>query len=132
MVACEPDDITQQKHFRVDGALRQFVGEIQMAVVEHSITDSGNLLAWAQSYSTSTNKPALELRSVCDTVWVKRNFNDWLPPAGTNATRATAVVAKYKVEAKSYFMGSTFGAGRAAATGAPDSGFTKLDLTATK
>jgi len=78
--------------------------EMQIALAEGPPTNLNDITLWAESFwASSTNKPAKELRSVCDVVWINNDVKHWLAPSNriSNPT-ATAMIGRYQYEGRNY------------------------------
>jgi hypothetical protein len=134
LVSCEHIDDAQQQRIRASGALRQFMTELQISLVERPPTNAIDIMVLAESFSSSsTNKPPKELRSVCDMVWVNNNIKHWLASSDTSSnTTAIAMIGQYQYDGRHYLIGITFSGDAMQQNGPPESGFTKLDLRSIK
>jgi hypothetical protein len=130
LVSCGQTEETRQEHIDVRDALRQFVAGVQISLLEGSNTNATDFIIRVESYSSSTNAPAEELRKVCDVVWVNSNFNDWLASVSPNShPTATAIITKYKTSDPNLLVGIDFSGSPVQPDAIPNSGFEKIDLT---
>ena len=131
IVACDRiEELQQQQDIRAATALRQFVVEIQIAIIQRSFTNSTGMVDWIESYSSSTNYTIRALRSVCEAVWVNNSYEDWVKSVGHGWQFAgrTAAVAQYLYDAKGYHVCVAFD-GTSMKTNTPSiSGFRKVHL----
>ena len=129
LVSCGQTDEVQQEHIQVKDALRQFVAGIQVSLLDRGTTNANEFMVLVESYSSSTNQPAEELRRVCDVVWVNNNFNDWSASVSPNShPTATAVITRYKQGDPNSLVGIDFSGTPVQPDTIPDSGFEKIDL----
>jgi len=130
LVSCGQTDEAQQEHIDVRHALRQFVAGVQISLLEGSDANATDFMIRVESYSSSTNQPAEELRKVCDVVWVNNNFNDWLASVSPNShPTATAIITKYKTGNPNLLVGIDFSGRPVQPDTIPGSGFEKINLT---
>jgi hypothetical protein len=130
LVSCGQTEEAQQEHIDVKAALRQFVAGIQVSLLDRGTTNTNDFMILVESYSSSTNAPAEELRKVCDVVWVNSNFNDWLTSVSPNShSTATAIITKYKTGDPNVLVGIDFNGTPIQPDAIPNSGFQKIDLT---
>ena len=130
LVSCGQTEETRQEHIDVKDALRQFVAGVQISLLEGSNTNATDFIIRVESYTSSTNQPAEELRKVCDVVWVNNNFNDWLASVSPNSRPgATAIITKYKQGDPNVLVGIDFNGTPLQPDTIPNSGFEKIDLT---
>ena len=129
LVSCGQTDETQQEHMDVRDALRQFVAGVQISLLDRGTTNTNDFMILVQSYASSTNQPAEELRKVCDVVWVNNNFNDWLTSVSPNPhPGATAIITKYKTGNPNLLVGIDFSGTPVQPDTIPNSGFEKINL----
>ena len=132
-VSCQrtETEAEQQKRTMAYVALRQYVTEGQLYLLDQSVTNASDFLKWVEDYPSSTNKFAKEIRSTCEVVWVNTNINTWLSATNGNGPSVStiAMTAQYRFETNIRFVGATF-EGLIRTNRPPDSGFIKLDLKA--
>lgn len=123
-------DAQQQYRIRASTALRQFMTEMQIAFLEQPPTNASDIAEWAKSFSSSSsNKLAKELHSVCEVVWMDKNVEHWLEPSNSSSNSAAiALVGQYQYEDRRYLIGVKFSGDVIQQNGPPESGFSKLDL----
>jgi hypothetical protein len=129
LVSCDQADETLQEHIQVKDALRQFVAGIQLSLLDRGTTNTNDFMILVESYSSSTNQPAEDLRKACDAVWVNNNLNDWLASVSPNPhPGATAIIAKYKTGDPDLLVGIDFSGKPVQPDTIPNSGFEKINL----
>ncbi len=135
-LSCRPTETEaeQEKRTLAYGALREYVTEGQLYLMDQSITNASDLLKWVEGYPSSTNKWAKDIRSACEVVWVNTNINTWLSATNGNdpSVSTIAMVAQYRFETNNRFVGALFESGWTREVAPPDSGFIKLELKALK
>lgn len=130
LVSCGRMDDVQQQRIRASSVLRQFMTEMQIALIEQSPTNVVDITEWANSFSSSsTNRLAKELRSIFEVVWMDNNVEHWLSSAKASSnTAAVAMIGQYQYEGRRYLIGVSFSGDVLQQNSPPESGFAKLDL----
>jgi hypothetical protein len=123
-------DAIQEKGQRAWSVLRQFMIEAQDSLIETPLTNAIAFTQWTKSYSLSTNRSAVKLRSECEAVWVNNHFDAWLDFVKEKRyLLLTAMVGEWRLQGTNGFIGVNFKGEFVGESAPPDLNFTKLDFT---
>lgn len=112
--------------------LRQFLCEAQDSLIESPTTNATDFIQWTKSYSLSTNRTAVKLRSMFDAFWVNKDFDAWRDSVKERRfLLVTAVMGHWQLHGTNGFIGVNF-KGEPVDERGLDSNFIKLDLPAAK
>jgi len=133
LTSCQPGDPVKEKRIEAFEALRGVLTEVQISASEHGFTGRTGFLEAVKSGLLTTNKSATTLRAICEVVWINSDTNSWRASV-TNGlpTSRAAMIGKYQVGAKSYFIGITFDGHPTNQDAIPDSGFVSVNLKGDK